>query len=278
MFGREVRKNLRGLKGIILLLLSIVGGSATSLLIVDFVQRKVEGASKVALHQAQAELLTQAYRDSAMGEYLADAPLPLLVMLNFCVWLAPGLIWLASFDTIAGEVQYRTVRYWTVRVRRESYYVGKFLGAWATVAVMTFCMHLVMWIVTLAKGSYSAADTISWGLRFWLVCLPIVGAWSGIALFVGSLFRTPISALLVVGFTFFGIFFVGAIVPALVAAARHNPEDSLARAISFLYPNSYDRLLLSPKAEQALAGLGACFLLAAIPTAGGVFFLRKRDV
>ena len=41
----------------------------------------------------------------------------------------------------------RRVRYWTLRTRRASYFVGKWLGLWATVSAVTFAMHALIWIV-----------------------------------------------------------------------------------------------------------------------------------
>jgi hypothetical protein len=135
--GREMKKNLRGVKGIILLALSLIGGTLTALLLVSYFQRELADVPPEMLREAQKKIFTNAFHDAATGEYLADAPLALVMMLNLCVWLAPALIWLAGFDAISGEVQHRTIRYWSIRTRRTSYYVGKFLGLWGTVGVMT---------------------------------------------------------------------------------------------------------------------------------------------
>lgn len=276
--GREIKKNLRGVKGIILLAMSLIGGTAMALLLVRYFQRKLEGVNPAAIHDAQEKMFTEAFHDEAMGKYLAGAPLSLVIMLNFCVWLAPALIWLAGFDAISGEVQHRTIRYWTVRTRRGSFYIGKFLGLWATVAVITFAMHLLMWIVTISQGLYPAGDVLSWGVRFWLVSIPIIGAWCGIAAFAGSFFRTPMTSLLVVGFTFFAIFVLGSIVPAILMSLSKNMDDTTARTLAALYPNSWDRYLLSPRIERVGLGLLACLAFAGLPTAAGAYLLSKRDV
>src|SRR5687767_7693300 len=105
--GREVRKNLRGMKGIVLLVLSLVGGTLMALLVVKYFQHQLADYPAADLRTAQEAIFTKMYSDPAMGKYLADAPLALVVMLRFCVWLTPALIWLAGFDAISGEVQYR---------------------------------------------------------------------------------------------------------------------------------------------------------------------------
>lgn len=275
--ARELKKNLRGVKGIILTALSLVGGTAVAFLLAYAFKRGTEGASPAMIREMQQAAYTQSFGDAEMGAHLADAPMALVKMLTMCVWLAPALIWLAGFDGIAGEVQHRTVRYWSVRTRRFSYYLGKFLGLWATVAVMTFAMHFLMWVVTISQGA-SVGPTLSWGFRLWLVVLPIVGAWCGIAVLIGSLFRTPITALLVVGFSFFGIFLLGVFVPIILEAIAHPEKSKTAEVLHYFYPNAYDVYLLSPKIERVAIGLAASLAFAGLPTALGAFLLDKKDV
>ncbi len=278
IMGREIRKNLRGVKGIVLLALSLIGGTLMALAVVKFVTHKI-GAVPAELIQAEQEkIFTELYNDAVMGKYLAPAPVALVVMMGFCVWLAPALIWLAGFDSISGEVQYRSIRYWAVRTRRSSYYVGKFFGLWATVAMITFAMHVLMWIVTVAQGSTTFGDTMSWGVRFWLVTIPIIGAWCGIAVFVGSFARAPVTSLMLVGITFFTIFILGAMAPRMIMSMRENPDDLTARILAGLYPNTYDAWLLSPRFDRAGFGFLICCAFAGLPTAAGAFLLGKKDV
>lgn len=275
---RELLKNLRGVKGIILLLLSLIGGTATSYAFVRSFSNRMKGVDPAMLRQAQEEAFTEMFRDADMGKYLADAPFTLLFMFNLCVWLAPALIWLASYDTVSGDVQYRAIRYFTVRTRKTSLYVGKFLGTWATVSIMTFAMHALMWIVAIVEGHTSTGNVLSWGVRLWLATIPIVGAWCGVAIFAGSHFRTPMTSLMVVGFTFFAIFIVGAIVPTIIVLSSKNIDDGTARFLAALYPNSYDRLLLSPDIEKVALGLLGTLGFAAVPTALGAWLFDKKDV
>jgi ABC-type transport system involved in multi-copper enzyme maturation permease subunit len=278
IMAREVRKNLRGVKGIVLLSISLIGGTLMALAVVKLFTHQIGQLPVEQLQAAQEAAFAKAYNDAAMGKYLASAPLPLVIMLGFCVWLAPALIWLAGFDAISGEVQYRSIRYWTLRTRRASYYVGKFFGLWATVAAITFAMHLLMWIVTIAQGTSSFGDTMSWGVRFWLVTIPIIGAWCGIAVFVGSFARAPVTSLLLVGITFFIIFLLGAITPRMLVSIRSDPDDLTARILAGLYPNTYDAWLLSPRFDRASFGFLICCAFAGLPTAAGAYLLGRKDV
>ncbi len=264
---RELRKNLRSVKGVVLTLLSILGGTGTAALIVQYFHRKFSQVSAEEIRIGQQELFTEIYKDPVMGSYMSTAPLSLVIMLELTIWLAPLLIALSSFDAISGDIQHRTVRYWTVRTRRVSYYVGKFFGVWATVSAITLAMDLCMWIVAVVKGEALGA-TMSWGVRFWLVSLPISAVWCAIATLVGSLFRTPIMALLVTLSTFFAVWLFG------FAIGR----GADIHWMTYIYPNRYDAMLLSPRIENAGAGLGICAGFAAMLTAAGIALFQRRDI
>jgi ABC-type transport system involved in multi-copper enzyme maturation permease subunit len=267
---RELKKNLKSVKGLILLVLSLLGGTGVTLLLVKVQQFKgteLKDATPEQLHAFREAGLSKLYNDDAMGHYLADAPEVLLGVLALTVWLTPMLIALMGFDSVSGEIQNKSVRYWTVRTRRASFLVGKFFGLWAVVSTITFTMHAIIWIVCMARGEASAPLTLSWGLRFWLVSLPISAAWCGIATLVGSLFRVPILALLVIFATFFTIWLLYVI-----------GGVSGASPLLYVYPNYWDLWLLSPRIERALAGFGVCAAYAAAMVALGAVIFQRRDI
>lgn len=268
--ARELRKNLRSVKGILLLVLSLLGGAGAAFGVAKLEELKrtrLGDMAPDALHAIREETLTQMYGDPNMGKYLADAPEVLLILLNVTVWLTPMLIALLGFDAVSAEIQHRSVRYWTVRSRRSSYFVGKFVGLWAVVSLITFVMHAFIWVVCIARGQGTAAETLSWGIRFWLVTVPISAAWCGLATLVSSQLRSPILALLLLFASFFALWLVWII-----------GSVSSLHALVYAYPNTYDTWLLSPRFERVLGGLGACAAFAgATMGVGGALFAR-RDV
>jgi ABC-type transport system involved in multi-copper enzyme maturation permease subunit len=168
---------------------------------------------------------------------------------------------------VSGELQHRGVRYWTVRARRSSIFLGKFFGLWASVSVITLAMHALIWIVCIARGEANAATAIGWGLRFWSITLPISAAWCGLATLVGSLFRHPIISLLVIMASFFVLWLMWVI--GLVA----NSDP-----LQYVYPNYWDLWLLSPRIDRSMTGVGVCAGFAALMLAGGSTIFVKRDV
>jgi hypothetical protein len=105
-------------------------------------------------------------------------------------------------------------------------------------------------------------------VRFYLISLPIIGAWCGIATLVSSFFRTPFFALLITCATFFTMFFAGAI----VGRSAH------IEMLQWIYPNTYDAWMLSPDTQHALTGLLVMLGYAAATTAAGALVLTWRDV
>jgi ABC-type transport system involved in multi-copper enzyme maturation permease subunit len=264
---RELRKNVRSIKGLVLTGLSLVGGPVVAYFVVHKIRSELQGVTDIELQQGQEKVYTEAFNDAVMGHYLSTSPPALVIMFILAIWLAPMLIALSSFDAVSGEVQHRTVRFWTVRTRRGSYFVGKFLGTWATIGIITLAMHSLMWIVAIGQGE-SAGTVLSWGIRFWLVSLPISAVWCAIASFVASLVRTPVLSLLLTLGTFFGIWFFGFLV-ARIARAEW---------MAYVYPNSYDILLLSPYVHKVATALGVCLGTAAALTAIGATIFQRRDI
>lgn len=267
---RELSKSFRSAKGIVLLVLSVIGGAISTLAIVKGQQLKHENlanADAESLRQLRETAWTKVFGDPATGKSLADAPEALVFALILTVWLTPLVISLLGFDSVSGDLQHKAVRYWTLRTRRSSYFVGKWAGVFASVSALTLVMHLIIWVTSIVMGESTAANTIGWGIRLWLVTLPISAVWCGIATLVSSLLKSPIIALLVTFASFFGLFliwFIGGV-------ARID-------ALMYAYPNFYDALLVHPHVNKALTGLAACLGMLALYVGGGSYLFMKRDV
>jgi ABC-type transport system involved in multi-copper enzyme maturation permease subunit len=262
---RELRKNFRSLKGVVLAALSIAGGAGASMLFawMDRVRRE-QLPPGVDVRTLQEQGFTQIYGPDT-GRALADCPYSLWMMLIATLWLGPLLVALMGFDAVSGELEHRSVRFWTVRTRRSSYLVGKLLGVWLVVLVVTFGTNVIVWGTTVAVGGLPLSRVLSWGLRFFAISIPISAAWCAIATLVGSQFRTPMLALLNICATFFALWLV-----------RVVAGGAGASAILYLYPNSYDTWFLSPRpldAARGLVGIGAMVAVAA--TASVLLFERK---
>jgi ABC-type transport system involved in multi-copper enzyme maturation permease subunit len=271
LVARELRKSFRSVKGILLAALSILGGGGVSMAFAwaDRIQRE-HLPPGVDAHDLQQELFKKLFEPiygAETGRFLSDCPYSLWLMLEITIWLGPLLVALMGFDAVSGEMQHRSVRFWTVRARRSSYLVGKFLGAWIVVLAVTLGMNVIVWLATAAIGGLSLGHVLGWGVRFFLVSVPISAAWCGIATLAGSQFKTPMLSLLVIFATFFVLWMV-----RVVAGVADVQWPAL------IYPNIYDVYLLSPNAAQFGKGLLGTGLIAVLTTVAATMTFARRDI
>lgn len=276
---RELKKNFKSAKGVLLLVLCLLGGIGFTLAFV-WIGKSIREEMQNAVQNSPLELMTSDGQDLELArkfylsqfwgeenaKHLAKAPLILVIAYSITLRLSPLVTLLVSFDAIAGDLQYKVVRYFTVRARRTSYFVSKFLGLWLTVSLMTALLHFAIWMVGTLRGEAPFADLLSWGIRFWIFTLPMSAVWCAVATFVGSFFRHPALSLLCTLAAFFAIWFTAGV------------GGRLIRAVQFVDPNRWDLWLVSPDAGRTVAAFAACTAYAAAFTAAGSWLFKRSDV
>ncbi len=225
------------------------------------------------------QALEKATGNTAVSAFLASSPTSLFFFLEATVWMLPILVALLGFDAIASELQGRSVRYWSVRVRRSSYFLGKLVGLWICVGAVVLAMNAVAGVVVLGRGYVTLGELLRWGLRFWAVAFAIAGAWCALATLVSACFRSPMLALLSIT----GLFWALGIYGVVTATARRS--DALAHGImremswyEYFYPNAYDVPLLSPGAGKYLTAFALIFVLIGGVAALGSALFERRDL
>jgi hypothetical protein len=294
LVARELRRSVRSVKGIVLGIITLVGAVLSSIGVVWMQGADLAKAgSPEALEEANRRVVEQLTGDAALASQVASMPESLRNFLEITVWLAPLLIALLGFDSIASELQHKAVRFWTVRARRSSYFAGKLLGLWALVALVILVLNLMVGIVALAKGFVTAGELIKWESRFWLVAVVIAGPWAAIATLISSFTKQPIAALL----STFGVFFL-LWLPAKVGEALRSMEtiNQMRQAMAaspdtpptpvvlpmhwfeYVYPNGYDHMLLSTEPTKVLTAVGALLGFVAVVTVLGSLVFARRDI
>ncbi len=263
---RELRRNLRSAKGLLLLALSASGGGLTALALHKLHAAGADTLGPEQLEQLAQEAATRSYNEE-IGRSLSHAPITLLFLLPISIWLAPLLVSLVGFDTLSSDLQFRTIRYWTVRARRESIFIGKVAGLWAAISLCTLATQAVAWGVLLGKGESSAVEMLTWGAKLWAMTLPMGLVWCAIAVLVSGQFRSPMLSMLTLQVVFIAIW-------AVHLFAKMRDYEWMTR----LYPNNFDSLILSPDLATAALGVFGCLVYAAIVTATGALLFAKRDV
>ena len=267
---RELRKNIRSAKGIVLLGLSLLGGVAVALLFTWLEKMKRE-----KLGTAPPEVVAEFQRqlvlglgdgDEALGAALVKAPIELFYAFKFTIWVAPLLVGLLGFDAVSGELQHRTVsvldgpRTPRVLLRRKG---ARALGRGLLAHVPHPRLHL---------GDRDRARRA--GRRSHRVGAEVLARLAADQPGVvrhraarGSQFRVPFLSLLVT----LGSFFVLWIVYLVGASGKIPP-------LAYVYPNLYDNWLLHPHPDRLLEGLAICLGSAALYVAAGAALFARRDV
>ncbi|MFI5297776.1 MAG: ABC transporter permease [Polyangiales bacterium] len=272
---RELRRNFRSAKGLILLALCVLMAAGAAMVLVNLehsaadLARRGHRGSGVALSvggiEATRKMLESAYSE-AVADRLAAVPRIVLTMMMGATFFAPLFVALLSFDSVSAELQFRSVRYWTVRMRRGSFFLGKVAGVFLVAATATLVAQAIAWSIAIVRGGTDVADTLRWGLILWATILPILLAWCSMAVFVSALFRAPIVALM----TNFACNV--ALWVCWVSSVRDH------QWLRWVYPNHADSFLLSGDPIDLATGVGACLAFAAAFWVGGVVIFQKRDL
>jgi ABC-type transport system involved in multi-copper enzyme maturation permease subunit len=264
---RELFRSLRSAKGIVLGLMTVIGGVGTTLIGLYVQAKMYQSMGSQSGRMARRSGLELAYGKD-IAEALSPAPEVMLAMFSSTLTLSALLAAFVGYDAISSELQYRAVRYSTVRARRDNFVIGKFLGAFCVASLMTFTIHAISWILLIVQSDTPIDVTLGMGPKLWLLTLPISFAWCALVAFASSIVKTPILALL------------ATILTMLVTWMCYGVGRAFDKYewLSWVHPGGYDRLLLDPDPMKLVQGLGASFAWAAVFIAGAIFVTTKRDV
>ncbi len=275
-FARELKRTLRSAKGLGGLALFLIGGAGVAITLFSALDRahywQAEAESRNALRrQALSAMYEGDVHKDAIVEYLIKAPEPVLAFYQLAAFFLAMITVVWGFDTIAGDVQHRTIRYVTLRARRPSLVIGRWLALWVSGLVVTLLVSLILWAGLASNNVFPIGDVVRYGLRTW-VAAGTLGAWyAALTVLASSLFRTPVLALLTANGAITTLFFL-----------RHLSGASWApswlRAVHDALPGSWDDRLLGPDFAQWGAGTGVCLLWTAAALFAASAVLSKRDV
>ncbi len=270
---REIRKNLRSTKGIAMFVLFFLGGAVPSVAQI-LIQRAQQSAGldqmpEEAKRQILEKALLTAYGKEEIAKYMVSCPPVLLFLFQGTLVFLPLLVLLIGFDQIAGDIQHRSVRYVAGRAYRHSIVAGKALGVWGVISTMVLVLHVVVWVVMLVQSQYGAGLTLSWGIRLWAFCIAYAGAYVGLVNLVSSWFKTPILALFIGAGIGFALWLSRLIV--LVIGEK-------AEAATWIFPATYENLMVSPDPLRALGGCALPIVWGAGCVALAAMIVRRRDI
>lgn len=243
--------------------------------------------AKAALEGARSGFLGWVLdADPALLEALRDVPLLVIVVFKISLfWLPPYLV-LMAFDQISAEVGQRSIRYLTVRARRWSILLGKFLAQAAVLLALVFTIDLAIFLYAKLTN-----DTFSWGLmmvtllKFWSASLVFALAYLALTMLCSALFRQGALSLIFNFFALFVFWLINAIgsigvTRELLPSGMPGPEriTSQVAYLRYVTPSHYSTGLLHPdlKVFAVSAGAYVGFAVVFMLLAWAIF--RARDV
>jgi ABC-2 type transport system permease protein len=300
VWGAELRKHLRSARVLVLFGLYAMFSGLT-LLVAGFFAQRVQaqvdlqlsaGASEEAVQRMMEEMRrsfigTVFSDDASMIESLGKIPILVLVVFKITLFFLPAYVAVMGFDQVSGEVGPRSIRYLTLRCRRSSILVGKFLAQASLLLGLTFFIDLAIMAVARGLNSDFAFSVMTASLvKFWLASAVFSLAYLAITIFCSSLFRNPALSL-VVNFVVLFAFWVVNVVGAQGAdyvqrlEASDEPVSWIARAVAtlrYFTPSAYSTDLLHPHLGEFGLSAAAFAIFAAgfLGASWGVF--RQRDV
>ncbi len=277
---REMRKNLRSAKGIVMGLLFLLGGGAASLIYMALkaLADRFSNGQPVPDEQVQAlrEKLWSGVWNPEIGAYLSHSPLIFVALFKATLWFIPFMTLMIGFEQIAGDLQHRTIRYTAVRARRTSIVAGKALAIWGVVSVLLLALHMFVWIVTLLRGDATLLQTLSWGPRMWAFSAVFTAAYAGSTILASSLTRRPVLSLFLGLIMFSFVWVMDVAVDAV--HALDNDKYRWFENVGFAIPDWYEVWLVSPRPVEVIGAIIILLAFGVGTTALAAYIVTRRDL
>ncbi|MCY1032619.1 ABC transporter permease subunit [Corallococcus sp. BB11-1] len=286
IWAAELRRAVRSGRALVLLGLYSMF-SALVLLVVGFVTRELQtqvndklmaaGADAEAtaraadeMHQGVLGFLTS--NDTAMMQALSQVPIVVLVVFKITLFFLPAYIALMGFDQVSGEVGPRSIRYLTVRARRSSVLMGKFLSQATLLLGLVLIIDLAIFVYArILNPDFAMGLLVVNLLKFWGATIVFSLAYVALTTLCSSLFRSP-AVSLVFNFILLFVFWL------MDSVGRAVADTSLLRFVRYLSPSYYSGNLLHPQLAEFASSGAAYAAFAAIFLGGAYGVLRARDL
>ena len=209
--------------------------------------------------------------DEELAQSLENFPLPLLFLFELGLFFLPVFIALLGFDQISSETGPRTLRFLTVRVRREAIVLSRLLSqgllVWACVGGLLLLQLLYGFFIAPEVGLF---EGLLWagrlGLKAVLFCLPYLALTS----LCSTLTRSSAGSLFLNLFCLLALW--------LLVALDGFADAEWTHGLSYVSVWRYRTNLLHPHLLTLLGAALAHLVFAAVYVAAGLYQINTRDV
>jgi hypothetical protein len=303
---QNIRQTLRGVQGVIFILIALTVSLGSVQVIVSSVQMirnyseeqggigksQSESVMKEGIKQvsygffvwllddqppaapadnpAKTIAFSQPNRD-AWADYLT-AEKPALLSFVFAVLMAlfPVLGAFLVFNQISEDARRKGFRYLLLRTTRASIYFGKFLSAIAIlVPIIVLSVVAIVSFIQFQLPFYPLDEVVSWSL--WAIVMLVLGCVPAMA------FCMLISALINSGF---GSLAAGALTLGLLPIIARGLKDAAGFLVflQYLLPQKVAYFLMHPQWWAVLLAALGCCLYAAVYSVGGYLYFKRKSL
>ena len=226
---QEIATTFRGRKGVALVLTLLLLAAGPALLRV-WGQHSAEATS---LQRAHTAALVRMY-DPDIARLLLDCPAALVVVAVATFFCQPLFVLLAGSDRLAADIDSTGIRYWAVRAPRVEIVLGKALGLWGVVSLITVGVQAAITVLAIVDDPTQWTSTLKWAAQIMLFsCAPAL-VYASLCTFLGAALARPRWTLMI------GFAIVLGLRMARVALLRHGAVD-----LASWFPGAVDELFLT---------------------------------
>lgn len=277
---RELRRNLRSVKGLVMGVLFLLGGAGASLIYIAVSNLADKARESADLPQPAVQQIREAFWtevwSAEVGAYLAECPSVIVALLKASLWFIPFLTLVIGFEQVSGDLQHRSMRYTVLRATRTSIVAGKAMAVWIIVSMLLLLLHAFVWIVTWLRGDGAIADILAWGPHLWVHAVFFTAAYAGLTILMSSLVRRPIICLFIGMIVFFGISVTDLAVD--VAIKSKSTTFAWLKYVGYAIPDYYESWMVSPNIAKQVGAMTILLGFGALATAAAAWLMNRRDV
>jgi len=258
----ELAATFRGRRGWLLALALFLLGAIPSLLRL-LGQHSAQAAE---LHRAHAAALVKIY-DRDIARALLDCPPVLVVVALATFFFQPLIVLFAGSDRLAAEIDSGSIRFWTVRAPRAEIVVGKMLGLWAVVSLLTIGVQAAITVVAIVDQPRDWVWTLRWAAEIMLYSSASALVYASLCTFLSVVLARP-RLVFLLGF---GVVFA-------LRIARTVLRERDATRLASMVPGALDQLFLSAGAGPKLAATAVVAGWSLALMTGAALVFQRRSV
>jgi len=258
----EIATTLRGRRGVVLVVTLLLLALVPALLRLAG-QHSDQAA---ALQRAHTAALVKIY-DRDIARALLDCPAVLVVAAITVFFFQPLFMLLAGSDRLAGDIDSSRIRYWTIRAPRPGVLLGKALGLWALVSLITVGALAAITIVAIVDAPRDWLWTLGWGARIMLFSSASALVYASLCAFLGAAVARPRL-----------VFMLGLGVLFVLRLSRLALEQHGVTALASWFPGALDRLFLTAGSAAKLTAVAVVAIWSGALLSAAAAVFKRRPV